>query len=70
MKAQDGPIPLIRTPPIGGKRSRAIAGRPQRQPRRAAYNWAKSGRFDVLIHRARAGRLVVVDDSDGTQDSR
>src|SRR5205809_1072419 len=31
-------------------------------PRRTAYNWAKSGRLNVPIHRTLTGRLVVLDD--------
>jgi hypothetical protein len=38
--------------------------------RRTAYNWAKSGRLNVPIHRTRTGRLVVLDDpSDISQDA-
>ncbi|MFI5898340.1 hypothetical protein ACIA5D_50520 [Actinoplanes sp. NPDC051513] len=33
-------------------------------PRRTAYNWAKSGKLNVPIHRTLTGRLVVLDDTD------
>ena len=33
-------------------------------PRRTAYNWAKSGKLNVPVHRTLTGRLVVLDDSD------
>jgi hypothetical protein len=39
-------------------------------PRRTAYNWAKSGRLNVPIHRTLTGRLVVLDDpSDMSRDA-
>src|SRR5437660_11630796 len=31
-------------------------------PRRTAYNWAKSGKLNVALHRTLTGRLVVLDD--------
>lgn len=33
-------------------------------PRRTAYNWAKTGKLNVPIHRTLSGRLVVLDDED------
>ena len=30
-------------------------------PRRTAYNWAKSGKLNVALHRTLTGRLVVLD---------
>ena len=33
-------------------------------PRRTAYNWAKSGKLNVPVHRTLTGRLVVLDDGD------
>jgi hypothetical protein len=39
-------------------------------PRRTAYNWAKSGKLNVPIHRTLTGRLVVLEDSDqDTEDA-
>jgi len=39
-------------------------------PRRTAYNWAKSGRLNVPLHRTLTGRLVVLDDTDAdSQDT-
>lgn len=33
-------------------------------PRRTAYNWAKSGKLNVPLHRTLTGRLMVLDDDD------
>lgn len=33
-------------------------------PRRTAYNWAKSGKLNVPLHRTLTGRLMVLDDED------
>ena len=39
-RAQDGAVPLMRTPPIGDKRSRAIAGpTATASPTHPVYNW-------------------------------
>lgn len=38
-------------------------------PRRTAYNWAKSGKLNVPLHRTLTGRLVVLDDADTGSDS-
>jgi hypothetical protein len=35
-------------------------------PRRTAYNWAKSGKLKIPLHRTLTGRLMVLDDDDAT----
>jgi hypothetical protein len=39
-------------------------------PRRTAYNWAKSGKLNVPLHRTLTGRLMVLDDDDDTDAQR
>jgi len=36
-------------------------------PRRTAYNWAKSGRLNIPLHRTLTGRLMVLTDDDDAQ---
>src|SRR6266480_5437918 len=40
-----------------------------RVPRRTAYNWAKSGKLNVPLHRTLTGRLMVLDDTDQPDDA-
>jgi hypothetical protein len=39
-------------------------------PRRTAYNWAKSGKLNVPLHRTLTGRLMVLDDNDDDTDAQ